>query len=518
LHSFNRLGRLTKRIAMRRRLRQAASGMSLSSAPHPPAPPLDHAEVRPIIAGLMLAMFLSALEQTIVAPALAAIGRSLDDIENLSWVVTAYLLAATVATPLFGKLSDIYGRRAMMLIAVAIFLVGSLACALAPSMGVLVAARALQGIGGGGILPLAQTVIADILTPRERPIFQSYSSVMFMAASILGPLAGGFLTDYLHWSFIFWINLPLGAVALAMTDRALKRLPRNDRPHKLDSVGAALMVMAALALLLALSWGGVRYPWGATVIVSLLAGSLVLWIAFGYWLTRAQEPFIPLSLMRDPLIALMIAAAFFSIGTVIGLSIVVPLYLELVLGFSASGGGIALIAYVVGTSVGSLICGRMMTRVTHYKRVALISLPFSIATFLLLAWQPAAWSLTAICLVLAVNGFGVGTMYPLSTVVIQNAVAPHQFGIATGTLNFFRQLGGAIIVALFVAIVLGGFAGGDSLIETLTAHGATGGVRTAEFAPLFRIVFLCAALLIALALFAVMLIEERPLRGRTPPA
>ena len=154
-------------------------------------------------------------------------------------MVTAYLLSATVATPLFGKLSDIYGRRAMMLIAVAIFLAGSLACALAPTMGALIAARALQGFGGGGILPLAQTVIADILTPRERPIFQSYSSVMFMAASILGPLAGGFLTDYLHWSFIFWIMLPLGVVALAMTDRALKLIPRNDRPHKLDVIGAA---------------------------------------------------------------------------------------------------------------------------------------------------------------------------------------------------------------------------------------------------------------------------------------
>jgi EmrB/QacA subfamily drug resistance transporter len=494
--------------------------MTTEAPPSPPPipPPLDHAAVRPIIIGLMLAMFLSALEQTIVAPALAAIGRSLNDVENLSWVVTAYLLAATVATPLFGKLSDIYGRRAMMLIAVVIFLAGSLACALAPSMGVLVAARALQGFGGGGILPLAQTVIADILTPRERPIFQSYSSVMFMAASILGPLAGGFLTDYLHWSFIFWINLPLGIVALAMTDRALKRIPRNDRPHKLDGVGAALMVAAAIALLLALSWGGVRYPWNSATIVALLVGSLVLWLAFGWWLTRAAEPFIPLSLVREPLIGTMIAAAFFAIGTIIGLSIVVPLYLELVLGFSASGGGVALIAYVVGTTFGSLSSGRLIARLTHYKRVPLVALPLSIATFLLLAWQPAGWSLPGVCAIFAINGFGVGTMYPLSTVVIQNAVKPHQFGIATGTLNFFRQLGGAIIVAVFVAIVLGGFEGGEGarLIETLAKHGAGGGgrvARTAEFAPLFRWVFVSAAVFLTLSLIAVMLVEERPLRG-----
>src|SRR5688572_17284807 len=423
-------------------------------------PPLDPAAVRPVIAGLMLAMFLSALEQTIVAPALAAIGRSLNDVENLSWVVTAYLLSATVATPLFGKLSDIYGRRAMMLIALAIFLAGSLACALAPTMGLLILARALQGFGGGGILPLAQTVIADILTPRERPIFQGYSSVMFMTASVLGPLAGGFLTDYLHWSFIFWINLPLGVVAVLMTDRALKLIPRNDRPHKLDMIGAAVMVVAAVLLLLALSWGGVRYPWLSVPVLALFAASALMWIAFARRLATAPEPFIPLDLVREPLIALMVTAGFFSIGTLIGLSIMVPLYLELVLGFSASGGGIALIAYVVGTSFGSLASGRLLARLPHYKRVPLCALPVSIATFLLLAWQPAGWSLPGICLVLAVNGFGIGTMYPLTTVVIQNAVAPHQFGVATGTLNFFRQLGGAIIVAVFVAIVLGGFEGG----------------------------------------------------------
>ena len=165
-------------------------------------------------------------------------------------------------------------------------------------MGMLILARALQGFGGGGILPLAQTVIADILTPRERPIFQSYSSVMFMTASILGPLAGGFLTDYLHWSFIFWIMLPLGVVALAMTDRALKLIPRNDRPHKLDVIGAAVMVVAAVLLLLALSWGGVRYPWGSFEVIALLAASALLWVAFARRLATAPEPFIPLD--ADP--------------------------------------------------------------------------------------------------------------------------------------------------------------------------------------------------------------------------
>ena len=484
------------------------------SAAQPPAA-FDHAAVRPIIAGLMLAMFLSALEQTIVAPALAAIGNSLGSFENLSWVVTAYLLTATVATPLFGKLSDIYGRRAMMLIAVAIFLAGSLACALAPSMGMLILARALQGFGGGGILPLAQTVIADILTPRERPIFQSYSSVMFMTASIAGPLLGGFLTDYLHWSFIFWINLPLGAVALLMTDRALKRIPRNDRPHKLDFVGAVLMVAAAVALLLALSWGGVKYPWGSAPIVSLFAGSLVLWALFAWWLTRAPEPFIPLAMIGQPLIGLMVVAGFFSIGTIIGLSIVAPLYLQMALGQSASSSGLALIAFVVGTTIGSLASGRLLARLVHYKRVPLAGLPLAVATLIVLAVWPAQWSLAGVSALLFVNGIGLGTMYPLTTVVIQNAVLPHQLGIATGTLNFFRQLGGAIIVAVFATIVLGGGGEGALSPEAFVRHGTGAAVAgdATQAASAFRLVFIAAAVFLVAAMIAVMLIEERPLRG-----
>ena len=492
---------------------------STPAAPgHSAFPPVDQATALAIIVGIMLAMFLSALEQTIVAPALPTIGRSLADIDNLSWVVTAYLLSATVATPLFGKLSDIYGRRTMMLISVSVFILGSIACALAPTMWALILARALQGIGGGGILPLAQTVIADLLSPRERPIVQSYSSVMFMSASILGPVLGGFLTDYVHWSLIFWINLPLGALALMMTDRALRRLPRNERPHQLDFVGAALMVVAAVALLLALTWGGKHYPWVSPQILGLVGGSAVLWLLFALRLRLAPEPLIPLTMVREPLVAIIVTAGFFSVGTIIGLSIFVPLYIELVLGQSASASGVALIAFMGGATLGSLLAGRLISRIERYKRVPLAGLPFGILALIVFAVWPADLSLTEVALLLAVGGGGIGTMYPLTTVVIQNAVPLHQLGTATGTLSFFRQLGGAIIVAVFAAIVFGGVGPGDGArtLDLLAGAGA------ADFAMAFRFVFIAAAVFLAAAFIAVLAMEERPLRGPAarplPPA
>jgi EmrB/QacA subfamily drug resistance transporter len=474
--------------------------------------PLDHALVRQIIVGILLAMFLSALEQTIVAPALPTIGRVLADVENLSFVVTAYLLAATAVTPLFGKLADIHGRRAAMLVAVAIFILGSVACALAPTMGALIAARALQGIGGGGILPIAQTIIADLLAPRERPMYQSYSAVMFMAASVLGPVLGGLLTDYLHWSLIFWINVPMGAVALVMTDRALRRLPRYERPHRLDLLGAALMVAAALMLMVALAWGGRRYLWGSPEIVAMIAASVLLWGLFALRLARAPEPFIPPGMLRDRVVRAILVTAFFAIGAIIGLTIMTPLYLSLVLGLNASQSSLALIALVVGTTFGSVIAGRLLGRLKRYKRVPVASLAIAVASVAALAVNPAGLSLVGVSAILFLVGTGVGPMYPVTTVVIQNVVPPHHTGTATGTLNFFRQLGGAIIVAAFGAIVLGalGGAGDAAALEMLAGANRTG----VDFAATFRWVFVAAAIFLGLAALAMMAVEERPLRGR----
>ena len=204
-------------------------------------PPLSHDEIRSIIVGIMLAMLLASLDQTIVATALPTIGRELNDVEHLSWIVTAYLLASTAVTPLYGKLSDIHGRRVTLLAGIAIFVAGSIACALAPTMLALILARALQGLGGGGLISLAQTIIADIVPPRERARYQVYIASVFVTSSVAGPVLGGFFAEHLHWSVIFWINLPLGLLAFAMTNAKLRRLPRHERPHRLDVLGAALL-------------------------------------------------------------------------------------------------------------------------------------------------------------------------------------------------------------------------------------------------------------------------------------
>ena len=490
------------------------------AAPHTQqnSAPLDHAAIRAIMLGIMLAMFLSALEQTIVAPALPTIGRTLGDVENLSWVVTAYLLANTVATPLFGKLSDIHGRRRMMLVAIVIFIAGSVACALAPNMPALIAARALQGIGGGGILPIAHTIIGDMVTPRERPRYQSYTSIMFMAASIIGPVVGGVLTDYVHWTMIFWINLPMGLLALWMTDRALKKLPRHDRPHKLDVLGALLMVCAALALMLAMTWGGTRYGWASAPILSLLAGRWCCGCCLRCGWRGRPEPFIPLAVLRAPILAATTAAGFFSVGVIIGLTIFMPVYFELVLGFSPSGSGTALIVFLAAATIGSFFAGRLMIQLTHYKLVPAAGMVLGIVMLAAFAWKPGGLSLLEVCGLLTIGGAGLGVMYPVTTTIVQNSVAPHQLGTATGALNFARQLGGAIIVAAFATIVLGGIdSGGHGLTLDMLRGGAK--LAGADFALLFRWLFAAGAAFLAAGLVAVLLIEERPLRGpRQEPA
>jgi MFS family permease len=480
--------------------------------PSPPPPSLvylEHAAARRIILGILLIMLLAALDQVMVATALPTIAESLGDFDNLPWVVTADLLCGTAATPLYGKLSDIHGRRTMMLIAMSIYAAGSLACALAPTMLALIGGRALQGLGGGGLMPLVQTIIGDVASPRDRPRYQAYTSSTFILSTIGGPLLGGFIAQHFHWSWIFWVNLPICAASFLLAYNVLRGLPRNERPHKVDVLGAVVMLGAALPLMLALSWGGRRYPWTSPEMLMLFAASVALWAFFAWRVTTAHEPFIPLSVVRDRAIRGGIVAGFFAVGSVIALTIYLPLYGQTALGLSITESAWAIAALQGGATVGSIFGGRLLIRFAHYKRVPLVAILVSIATLVPLALAPAAFSpLTAIALITLV-GVGVGPMFPFTVVVVQNAVAQHQLGIATGAMNFFRSLGSAFIVAGFGAIVLSG---------TPAMRGMPGSAMlpAGQAADAFGLVFAAAILCLAVGFVATFVLDERPLRGAEP--
>src|SRR5262245_48952699 len=466
---------------------------------------LDHAAARRIVVGVLLTMLLAALDQVMVATALPTIAASLGDVENMSWVVTANLLSATAVTPLYGKLSDVYGRRAMLLIAIGVYAVGSLACALAPTMLALILGRAVQGLGGGGLMPLVQTIIGDVASPRDRPRYQSYTSSTFIVSMVGGPLLGGFVAEQLHWSWIFWINLPLSAVAYLLSHNVLQRLPRHDRPHHLDLLGAALMVGAAIALMLALTWGGRRFAWGSPQIAALLSTSAALWVVFAWRVMSADEPFIPLVVLRDGGMRVGTGVAFFGVGAVIAMTIVLPLYAQVALGMSVSGSAWSIIALQGTATLTSIVGGRLLVRFTRYKRVPLVSLLVSIAALLPLAIAPTGVSPAAALGLIAIAGLGMGPMFPFTIVVVQNAVALHQLGIATGTMNFFRALGSAFIVTGFGAIVLAG---------APTVRGAAAGSLLAGTDPAaFRWVFAVTIICFAVALACMLALQERPLRG-----
>ncbi|MGN6571448.1 MAG: MDR family MFS transporter [Pseudolabrys sp.] len=477
-------------------------------------PALAHAEIRTIVVGIMLAMFLGALDQTIVATALPTIGVHFGNLSELSWVVTAYLLTGTAVTPLYGKLSDIHGRRIMMMIAIVLFVAGSIACALAPSMTALVLGRALQGLGGGGLMALAQTIIGDAVAPRERGRYQGYIAAVFATSSVGGPVLGGFLTEKLDWSLIFWINLPLGIAALAMTWTALKLVPYRPRKHSLDIVGALLMTGAAVALLLMLSWGGRDYAWLSAPIVGLLAASLVLWVLFAWRLARATEPFLPLAVLGNPVVRAAALAGACNMSVMVGMTIYMPLYFETVLHFSASESGIALIPMMAATVLWSTISGQMLSRLVHYKRVPYAGTAASLISLAVLTSFPATLPIWAVLTLLFIIGSGLGTVFPVSTVCMQNAVERSQMGIATGAANFFRALFSSLVVAVLGAIVLGHLGGANGGAVEALARAASADVLTEAF----RHVFATCALVLCVGLALLIVLEERPLRGPTPPS
>ena len=480
-----------------------------------PASHLGERERLTIVIGAMVVLMLAALDQTIVAPALPTIGAKLGDVEYLSWIVSAYFLTSTAVTPLYGKLADLKGRRPTLYAAIAIFTLGSALCALAPTMLTLVIGRAVQGLGGGGLISLVQTVIGDVVPPRERGRYMGWISLVWATASVSGPIVGGLFAEHLHWSLIFWINLPLAAVAVVMIHRSLRNLPDVQRPQRLDLLGAALIVGGTVALMLALTWGGSRLPWTSPTILGLIGAAAAFFAAFAWHIARVEEALIPLAIFRNPVIAVTTSAMFFVMGSWLGLTVWVPIWLEQVHGFGAANAGFGLIALTLGTVIGANAAGRAMVKVVRYKRLALAGA--TLATLALSALAAGAGTLPfwAAEGLLALAGGGTGMLFPISTVVVQNAVERRDLGVATATHSFLRSLGSVVIVALLGAVFISSGLGAS--IEGGGLHARTPEM-TALAGSTFARIFAGVAFGQFCGLVILLFLEERPLGGRPEAA
>jgi EmrB/QacA subfamily drug resistance transporter len=430
-------------------------------------------EIRVIFGALMLGMLLAALDQTIVSTALPKIAGELNGLQHISWVVTAYLIASTVTTPLYGKLSDLMGRKPVFLAAITIFLIGSLLAGAAQSMVQLVAFRFVQGAGAGGLMTLAMTIIADIVPPRQRGKYQGYLGGLFAVSSVVGPLLGGFITDNLSWRWVFYVNLPIGIVALAVI-AAVLHLPRHRIEHKIDWLGAGLLTAGVSALILAISWGGTEYAWASTQVIGLAVAGLVVLAGFLFVEQRAVEPVIPLALFKNRTVTLGAGAS-----GVVGFSMFagltfLPLFMQVVLGQTATNSGLQLLPLMIGLLATTTVIGRLITRSGHYKRYPLVGSLVIALGLGLLSTIGADTDQVIIWIFMALLGAGLGSCMQVLVLAVQNAVGRSELGTATALTSFLRSMGGSFGVAL------GGAVFSNRLAHYLTADLPKGTGITAD--------------------------------------
>lgn len=497
-------------------------------------PSFSHREIQVILIGLLSGMLLAALDQSIVGTALPRIVSDLGGLDHLSWVVTAYLLTSTASTPLWGKISDLYGRRVIFQATIVIFLAGSMLCGLAQTMPQLILFRALQGIGGGGLMAIAFAIIGDVIPARERGRYQGYFGAVFGVSSLAGPLLGGWLTDAISWRWIFYINLPVGIAALIITSLVLK-MPVIRRNTRIDYLGAATIVSAVAALLLYLNWAGEYYGWSSPQALALVATAIVLAVTFVFVELRAEDPIIPMRLFRNPIFTVGNAFGFLIGFAIFGGAIYLPLYLQAVKGFSPTESGLGMLPMVVGMFSMSIVSGQLITRTGRYKIFPIIGSVILIGALFLLStlsmnspyWQVAIYAYL----------FGTGLGLAMMTIVtpIQNAVEMKDMGVATSATTFGRSLGGAIGAALFGAILTSRLA--TYLAERLGGDAAMGGgkINTNDVQALQDLeeplrslvltsytdaitdIFLYAIPIIVVALIVVLFLKEIPLRTSHAP-
>jgi EmrB/QacA subfamily drug resistance transporter len=411
-----------------------------------------------VFAALMLGMFLAALDQTIVSTALPTIVGDLGGLNHLSWVVTSYLLASTVSTPLYGKLGDMLGRKPVFLAAILIFLAGSMLAGLSQTMGELIGFRALQGIGAGGLMVGAQAIIADIVPPRERGRYTGLIGGVFAVASVAGPLLGGFLVDNLSWRWVFYVNLPVGALAIVIVVTQLHLHTPTVR-HRLDVLGAGLLSAGVTSLILLTTWGGNEYAWGSATIVGLGVAGVALLGAFVWWETKAAEPLLPLSLFRSRVFSVANSMGFTIGMAMFGAIIFIPLYLQLVYGASPTSSGLRLLPLMAGLLVAAILSGRAITRFGRYKIFPIAGTATLVVGMFLLSRLSVDTPSWVVSIYMLVVGVGIGLVMQVLVLVVQNDVRPSEIGVATSTATFFRSVGGSFGVAIFGAIFASRLAG-----------------------------------------------------------
>src|SRR4051794_40087235 len=447
--------------------------------------------------GLLLAMLLASLDQTIVSTALPTIVGDLGGIDRLAWVVTAYMLAATVTIPLWGRLSDLYGRKRLFQAAIAVFLAGSTLSGAAQSLGELIAFRALQGLGAGGLMTLAMAIVADIVAPRERGRYQGYIQMVFVLASVAGPLLGGLFVDHLSWRWVFYVNLPIGALALAVITTTLAPRTPSDAEPKIDYLGAALLAGGLASLLLAIERHDVPYVVAAAVLLP----------AFLLQERRAPEPILPLRLFRDRVFDVVSATLFLTTLAFFAVIVFMPVFLQVVPGASGTASGLLLLPLLIAATTSTAVSGRLISRTGRYKAFPVAGLALMGAGLVLLSRMDAGTSQATASALLVVFGVGFGMVSQTLVLAIQNAVDRSDLGIATASANLFRALGGSVGVAVFGAIFASGV-GARAGLDPQSVHAGREAVAGA-----LQTVFLVAAPVAAAALAVVLFLEEVPLRA-----
>ena len=488
-------------------------------------------EVLVVLPGLLLAIMLAMLDQLIVGTALPRIVGSLGGVAHLSWVVTAYVLASTITTPLYGKLGDMYGRKKLFMAAIVLFLIGAAAAGLSQSMAELIAFRAIQGLGAGGLMVSAIAIIGDLVSPRERGQYMGYIMAVMMIATIGGPLLGGWITDSFSWRWIFYINLPIGGAALAYLAATL-HLPRRRIQHRVDYPGAVVLAVATTAVVLISTWGGSQYAWASPQILGLGAVAAAAVAGFLMIEARAAEPILPLHIFRNRNFSLVTALSFLAGLAMFGAITFLPLYQQTVQGASPTISGLLLTPMMVGVMITSLIAGQVTTRTGRYKALPILGGAGMTIGMWLLSLLGVGTSRVTSGLYMVVLGLGMGFLMQLTSLLAQNSVAPRDIGVASSSRLFFQQIGGSIGVSAFGAIFARRLAGALATTSPGVHMSTSGGqfnpatVRALPatvqhdvyhaIAYAIHGVFLWAIPATALAFVLAWFIKEVPLRGRTP--